>query len=104
MYIHPRFEDLQDKRVMVDCWPSRSPAFVKDGGTERFYIRAEASIAEPSMSQWVKASAPRRIAEPRRADRHYHFPYRPQRKSGASFRCAQANGMPSSSRQTVLSQ
>jgi hypothetical protein len=52
MYIHPRFEDLQDKRVMVvDCWPSRSPVFVKDGGVERFYIRAGASTAELSMSQ-----------------------------------------------------
>ncbi len=52
MYIHPRFEDLQDKRVMViDCWPSRSPVFVKDSGAERFYIRAGASTAELSMSQ-----------------------------------------------------
>jgi hypothetical protein len=52
MYIHPRFEDLQDKRVMViDCWPARSPVFVKDGGAERFYIRAGASTAELSMSQ-----------------------------------------------------
>jgi hypothetical protein len=52
MYIHPRFEDLQDKRVMVvECWPARSPAFVKDSGVERFYIRAGASTAELSMSQ-----------------------------------------------------
>ena len=52
MYIHPRFEDLQDKRVMViDCWPARSPVFVKDSGPERFYIRAGASTAELSMSQ-----------------------------------------------------
>ena len=52
MYIHPRFEDLQDKRVMViDCWPARSPVFVKDSGAERFYIRAGASTAELSMSQ-----------------------------------------------------
>jgi hypothetical protein len=52
MYIHPRFEDLQDKRVMViDCWPARSPVFVKDRGAERFYIRAGASTEELSMSQ-----------------------------------------------------
>jgi hypothetical protein len=52
MYIHPRFEDLQDKRVMVvDCWPSRSPVFVKDSQAERFFIRAGASTAELSMSQ-----------------------------------------------------
>jgi hypothetical protein len=52
MYIHPRFEDLQDRRIMVvDCWPARSPVFVKDNGAERFYIRAGASTAELSMSQ-----------------------------------------------------
>lgn len=52
MYIHPRFEDLKDKRVLViDCWPARSPAFVKDGHAERFYIRAGASTAELTMSQ-----------------------------------------------------
>jgi hypothetical protein len=52
MYIHPRFEDLQDKRVMVvDCWPARSATFVKDGVVERFYIRAGASTAELPMSQ-----------------------------------------------------
>jgi len=52
MYIHPRFEDLQDKRVMVvECWPARSPVFVKDSGIERFYIRAGASTAELTMSQ-----------------------------------------------------
>jgi predicted HTH transcriptional regulator len=52
MYIHPRFEDLQDKRVMVvECWPARSPVFVKDSGVERFYIRAGASTAELTMSQ-----------------------------------------------------
>jgi hypothetical protein len=52
MYIHPRFEDLHERRVMVvDCWPARSPVFVKDNGVERFYIRAGASTAELSMSQ-----------------------------------------------------
>jgi hypothetical protein len=52
MYIHPRFEDLKDKRVMaVDCWPARSSAFVKDNGVERFFIRAGASTAELPMSQ-----------------------------------------------------
>jgi predicted HTH transcriptional regulator len=52
IYIHPRFEDLHERRVMVvDCWPARSPAFVKDNSVERFYIRAGASTAELSMSQ-----------------------------------------------------
>lgn len=60
MYIHPRFEDLQDKRVLVvECWPARSPAFVKDNGVERFYIRAGASTAELSISQLQEYSKQR---------------------------------------------
>lgn len=52
MYVHPRFEEFEDVRVMaVECWPSRSPVFVKDGHAERFYIRAGASTAELSGSQ-----------------------------------------------------
>jgi predicted HTH transcriptional regulator len=32
MYVHPRFEDYQGSRVMaVECWPSKSAVFVKDG-------------------------------------------------------------------------
>jgi predicted HTH transcriptional regulator len=47
MYIHPRFEVFEEARVMtVDCWPSKSPVFVKDGSVERFFIRAGASTAE----------------------------------------------------------
>src|SRR5262249_41120150 len=39
IYIHPRFEDYHDARVMVlDCQPSNVPIFVKDGASERFYI------------------------------------------------------------------
>ena len=52
MYIHPRFEDRDDARVLVvDCWPSGSAAFVKDGGTERFYTRTGAATTELSASQ-----------------------------------------------------
>jgi predicted HTH transcriptional regulator len=52
MYVHPRFEDFEGSRVMVvECWPARSPVFVKDGSVERFYIRAGASTAELTASQ-----------------------------------------------------
>jgi hypothetical protein len=49
MYIHPRFDDYQGGRVMaVDCLPGRSPVFVKDGNTERFYVRTGPSSQELS--------------------------------------------------------
>jgi hypothetical protein len=52
LYVHPRFEDFQGSRVMaVECWPAKSPVFVKDGGVERFYIRAGASTAELPAGQ-----------------------------------------------------
>jgi hypothetical protein len=52
MYVHPRFEDYQGVRVMaVDCWPGKSPVFVKDGNAERFFIRAGASTAELAGSK-----------------------------------------------------
>lgn len=51
MYVHPRFEDRNDARVLViDCWASRSPAFVKDGAIERFYVRTGPSTSELSAS------------------------------------------------------
>jgi hypothetical protein len=52
IYIHPRFEDYEDVRVLVvECWPARSPVFVKDGSVERFYVRSGTSTAELSASQ-----------------------------------------------------
>ncbi len=52
MYIHPRFEDRDEARVLVvECWPSNSSAFVKDGGAERFYIRTGAATTELSATQ-----------------------------------------------------
>ncbi|MCK1472835.1 DUF262 domain-containing protein [Bradyrhizobium sp. CW10] len=54
LYISPRFEDYQDARVMViDCQPSKTPVFVKDGGVERFYVRTGAATSElpPSQTQ-----------------------------------------------------
>ncbi len=52
MNIHPRFEDYEDQRVLaVECWESKAPVFVKDGKTERFYIRTGAATTELSASQ-----------------------------------------------------
>jgi len=52
MYVHPRFEDYQGQRVLaVECWPARSPVYVKDANTEHFYIRAGASTSELPVSQ-----------------------------------------------------
>lgn len=52
MYVHPRFEDRDGARVLVvECWPSNSSAFVKDGSTERFYTRTGAATTELSASQ-----------------------------------------------------
>jgi predicted HTH transcriptional regulator len=52
LYIHPRFEDYQNERVLVvECQRSRSPVFVKDGNVERFYIRTGAATTELTASQ-----------------------------------------------------
>ena len=52
IYIHPRFDDYQDARVMVlDCLPSKVPIFVKDGVSEKFYVRTGAATSELSASQ-----------------------------------------------------
>jgi len=52
LYIHPRFEHYEDARIMVvDCLASKSPVFVKDGNTERFYIRTGTSSTELTGSQ-----------------------------------------------------
>lgn len=52
IYLHPRFEDLDSKRVMVvECWKAKSPVFVKDGNLERFYIRTGPSTTELTASQ-----------------------------------------------------
>ncbi len=52
MYIHSRFEDRDDLRVLVvDCWAANSAVFVKDGNAERFYVRTGAATAELSASE-----------------------------------------------------
>ena len=52
MYIHPHFEDYDGCKVLaVECSPGGSPVFVKDGSTERFYIRMGASTPELTSIQ-----------------------------------------------------
>lgn len=52
MYIHPHFIEMDGKRILsVECNSARSPAYVKDGSTERFFIRTGASTSELSLSQ-----------------------------------------------------
>ncbi|MCW3490222.1 GmrSD restriction endonuclease domain-containing protein [Dethiobacter alkaliphilus] len=52
IYIHPRFDDYQEARVMiVECLRSKSPVFVKDGSIERFYVRTGAATTELFGSQ-----------------------------------------------------
>lgn len=47
LYIHPHFDELEGQRVLaVDCLPARSPAHLKDGNEQRFYIRSIASTTE----------------------------------------------------------
>lgn len=50
--VHAHFDDHDDHRVMVvKCRKSPMPVFVKDGDTERFYIRTGPSTTELSASQ-----------------------------------------------------
>ncbi|SDM56628.1 GmrSD restriction endonuclease domain-containing protein [Maricaulis salignorans] len=49
LYIHPRFDDYEDARVLcIDCDAGRSPVFVKDGKDQRFFVRMGASTTELS--------------------------------------------------------
>jgi hypothetical protein len=55
MYVHPRFEDYKDTRVLaIECWPSEGPAYVKDGTSEKFFVRTGASTSELTPSQTVE--------------------------------------------------
>ncbi len=55
MYIYPRFEEYKNTKVLaVECWPAAGPNYVKDGSSERFFIRTGASTSELSPSQTVE--------------------------------------------------
>lgn len=50
--IKPHFETFQDKRVLVvDCAPSGSAVYLKNGASEEFFIRAGASTASLQPSE-----------------------------------------------------
>jgi len=60
MFVHPRFEDYNGGRVLVvECRPSRSPVYLKDGDSERFYIRTGPSTSELQPRQIVAYIAQR---------------------------------------------
>lgn len=51
-FIHTHFEDFKEKRIMIiECSKSPVAVFVKDGETERFYLRTGPSTTELSASQ-----------------------------------------------------
>jgi hypothetical protein len=58
LYIHPRFEDCKDERVLlVQCQRSRAPVYVKDGNMEHFFIRTGAATSELTgnrMQEFIK--------------------------------------------------
>ncbi len=58
-YIHPHFEDQDGERILlIRCEPGPKPAFVKDGGIQRFFVRggnATAELAGVSITDYVKA-------------------------------------------------
>ena len=37
--------------LVFECSPSRSPVYLKDGNTERFFVRTGAATTELTMSQ-----------------------------------------------------
>lgn len=52
LHVRPRFDEYQDKKVLVvECKPGKAPVFVKDGGAEKFFVRAGASTMELGGSQ-----------------------------------------------------
>lgn len=51
MYIHPRFDTYDRERILrITCWKARSPAFLRDGNTDRFFVRTGAATTELTMS------------------------------------------------------
>ena len=55
MYIHPRFEEYKNTRVLaVECWLSDAATYVKEGNVEKFFVRTGASTSELTPSQTVE--------------------------------------------------
>ena len=57
-YVHQHFEDEEGQRVLtVRCEKGPKPAFVKDGGTHRFFVRggnATAELGGSAVTDYVK--------------------------------------------------
>ena len=57
-YLHPHFEEHDGVRVLsVRCEPGPKPAFVKDGASQRFFVRggnATTELSGPSITDYVK--------------------------------------------------
>ena len=52
IYAHPNFDDYRDHRVLkVECLKGRSPMFVKEGNTEKFFVRHGAATIGLSTSE-----------------------------------------------------
>jgi predicted HTH transcriptional regulator len=52
LFIDSRVADCEGKRLLlVTCKPSKSPAYVKDGKVEYFYVRSGTTTAELPASQ-----------------------------------------------------
>jgi hypothetical protein len=50
--IQPHFEDMENERVMViKCEAAKTPVYLKENGTERFYVRSGAASLELAPSQ-----------------------------------------------------
>jgi hypothetical protein len=58
LVVHPRFDEHNGTRVfVVECHRSKSPAFVKEGGVERFFVRYGPStqeLVDSSMHDFMK--------------------------------------------------
>lgn len=52
LFIRARFMDQEGKRILtVTCRASKTPAYVKDGNVERFYVRTNCATMELPVSQ-----------------------------------------------------
>jgi predicted HTH transcriptional regulator len=52
VHVEPRFETFAEKRVLVvKCRASNLPVFLKDGGSEQFFVRTGAATTELKPSE-----------------------------------------------------
>jgi hypothetical protein len=59
-YVHPEFEELEGKTILsVRCEKGPKPAFIKDGNTQKFFVRAANATAELSGQAMIDYSKQR---------------------------------------------